>query len=81
MHVVNWLKYYPQNFCAVGSFYGSNIFMLKFKHDDGFSPYSMPEVFNKTGHGLTDIVIAWAEFKPVLHREFFGQTINTSTEY
>ena len=32
----------------------------------------MPEVFNKTGHGLTDIVIAWDEFKAVLHPEFFG---------
>ena len=32
----------------------------------------MPEVFNKTGHGLTDIVIAWDEFKAVLHPELFG---------
>ena len=32
---------------------------------------NMPEVFNKTGHRLTDIVIAWDEFKPVLHTEFF----------
>ena len=31
----------------------------------------MPEVFNKTGHGLTDIVIAWDEFKAVSHPEFF----------
>ena len=29
--------------------------------------------FNKTGHGLTDIIIARAEFKSVLHPEFFGQ--------
>ena len=28
-HVANWLKYYPQNFRGVGSFYGSNIFILK----------------------------------------------------
>ena len=34
----------------------------------------MPEVFNKTGHGLTDIVIAWDEFKAVLHPEFFEGT-------
>ena len=34
---------------------------------------NMPEVFNKTGHGLTDIVIAWDEFKAVLHPEFFGE--------
>ena len=32
----------------------------------------MPEAFNKTGHGLTDIVIAWDEFKADLHPEFFG---------
>ena len=32
----------------------------------------MPEVSNKTGHGLTDIVIAWDEFKAVLHPEVFG---------
>ena len=29
-----------------------------FKPDDGFLPYNIPELFNKTGHGLTDIVIA-----------------------
>ena len=28
------------------------------KHDDGFLHYSMPEVFNKTEHGLTDIITA-----------------------
>ena len=31
---------------------------LNLKPDDGFLPYNMPEVFNKTGHGLTDIVIS-----------------------
>ena len=31
---------------------------LNLKPDDGFLPYNMPEVFNKTGYGLTDIVIA-----------------------
>ena len=41
------------------------------KLDNGFLPYSMPEVFNKTGHGLTGIVIARDEFKSVLHTEFF----------
>ena len=30
---------------------------LDLKPDDGFLPYTMPELFNKTGHGLTDIVI------------------------
>ena len=38
-----------------------------------FFPYSMPEGFNRPGHGLTDIVITWAKFKPVLHPEFFEQ--------
>ena len=33
----------------------------------------MPEVFNKTGHGLTDIIIAWDEFKALLHPEFLGE--------
>ena len=36
-----------------------------------FSLNNMPGVFNKTEHGLRDIVIAWYEFKPVLHREKF----------
>ena len=31
---------------------------LNLKDDDGFLPYSMREVFNETGHGLTDIIIA-----------------------
>ena len=31
---------------------------LNLKFDEGLLPYSMPEVFNKTGHGLTDIIIA-----------------------
>ena len=46
---------------------------LNLKPDDGFLPYNMPELFNKTGHGLTDIVIAWDEFKPVLHPEYFWE--------
>ena len=46
---------------------------LNLKFDDGFLLYSMHEVFNKTGHGLTGIIIAWAKFKPVLHPEFFGR--------
>ena len=31
---------------------------LNLKSDDGLLPYIMLEVFNKTGHGLTDIIIA-----------------------
>ena len=53
---------------------------LNLKPDDGFLPYNMPELFNKTGHGLTDIVIAWDEFKAVLHPEFFEGTRVTSLE-
>ena len=40
---------------------------LNLKPDDGFLAYNMPKVFNKTGHGLTGIVITWDEFKTVLH--------------
>ena len=28
------------------------------KPDDGFLPYNMPELFDKTGHGLAGTVIA-----------------------
>ena len=31
---------------------------LNLKPDDGSLPYNMPELFNKTGYGLIDIVIA-----------------------
>ena len=31
---------------------------LNLKPDDRFLPCSMPEVFYKTGHGFTDIIIA-----------------------
>ena len=31
---------------------------LNLNPDDGFLPYNMPELFDKTGQGLTDIVIA-----------------------
>ena len=31
---------------------------LTLKPDDDFLPYNMLELFNKTEHGLTDIVIA-----------------------
>ena len=50
----------------VGSFYGSNIYIyiyilfscLNLKPDDEFLPYRMTEVFDKTGHGFTDIITA-----------------------
>ena len=44
---------------------------LNLKYDNEFLPYNMPELFNKTGHDLTDIVIASDEFEPVLHPECF----------
>ena len=31
---------------------------LNLKPDDGFLPYNMPELFNKTGYGLTNIITA-----------------------
>ena len=43
---------------------------LNLKPDDGFLPYNMPKVFNKTGHGLIGIVMARDEFNPVLHTEY-----------
>ena len=43
-----WLK------CVVKAIFSC----LNLKADDGFLPYNMPKVFNETGHGLTDIVIA-----------------------
>ena len=33
----------------------SNIFMLKSQPDDGFLPYNIPKVFDKTGNGITNI--------------------------
>ena len=58
----------------MGSICESNIFLLKnLKPDDEFLPYIMPELFNKTGPGLTDIVIACDEFKPVLHPDYFWE--------
>ena len=47
-------------FCGVRSICENNIFMLylNLKPDDRFLPYNMAELFNKTIHDLTDIVIA-----------------------
>ena len=71
--ISNWLKCYPQNFCGVGSIYEVIILCLNLKPDDGCLPCNMPELFNKTGNGLADIVIAWDEFKPVLQPEYFWE--------
>ena len=46
---------------------------LNFKPDDGVLPYNMPDLFSKTGHGLTDILIACDEFEPVLQSEYFWE--------
>ena len=40
--------------------------------DYGFLPNNMAKIFDKTGHGLTGIVIARDESKPVLHTVFLG---------
>ena len=69
----NWLEGYPQNFCGVGSIFGSKFSCLNLKPDDGFLPYNMTELLNETGHGLTEIVNGWDEFKPVLHPEYFWE--------
>ena len=45
---------------------------LYLRSNDEFLPYSMAGAFNKTEHGLADIVVAWAESIPVLLTEFFG---------
>ena len=46
---------------------------LNLKHNDGFLPCNMPNVFDKAGYGLTDAVIAWDEFKPVLYLGYFWE--------
>ena len=46
---------------------------------DNWLPYSMPEVFNKSRHGLAGIIIVWAEFKPVLHPKIFWSRIESPT--
>ena len=33
--------------------------------------WDVPEDFNEAEHGLIDILIAWAELKPLLHTELF----------
>ena len=48
---------------------------LNLKPYDGFLPYNMSKVFNKTGHGLTVIEIAGDEFKPVFLTEYFWECI------
>ena len=72
---ITWYLIYILSYTQNGSnmeaiFYGSNIFMVKPQNLAMDLPYSKPEVFNKTRHGLTDI-IAWSEVKPVLHPELF----------
>ena len=42
---------------------------LNLKPDDGFLPYNIPELFNKTGHGQTDIA----------PRVFLGIIVHTSS--
>lgn len=50
MHIINWWKYYSENFFGEGGFYE-------------FLSCSMHEALIKTGNGLTKIKIDWNEFK------------------
>ena len=45
-------------FVAQVAFAKAIFLCLNLKPDDGFLPYNIAELFNKTGHGLTGIVIA-----------------------
>ena len=40
---------------------------INLKPDDEFLTYNLPEAFDKTELGLIYIIIAWNEFKSVLH--------------
>ena len=51
----------------------SNVFMLKSQTWWWIFTLNMPNGFDKTGHGRTDAVIAWDEFKPVLHLGYFWE--------
>ena len=44
---------------------------LNLKPNDGFLSYNMPELLNKTGHGLIDIVIAWDELSQFCTQSIF----------
>ena len=59
---VAWVEYVKVTFSC-----------LNLKPRDGFLPYHMCELFNKTGHGLTIIIIAWDELKPVLYPKYFQE--------
>ena len=50
LHTI-WLKLNPQNICGMGGFIEAISLCLNLVPDDGFLPYSMPEVFNKTEPG------------------------------
>ena len=54
---------------------------LNIKPDDGVFLYNVPEVCNKTGHGLTNIIIAWDEFKPVLQASPAASFFRNSSTY
>ena len=69
----NLFKCFHRIFVAWLVFVKSIFSCLNLKPCNVFLPYNMPDVFNKTGHDLTDIVIAWYEFKPVLHSEYFWE--------
>ena len=45
---------------------------LNLEPNEEFLSYNMLEVCNKIGHGLTDIISAWDEFKHVLHPDIYA---------
>ena len=46
---------------------------LNLKPDDGFLPYIMPDIFNKTRHGLTDIKLSELNLSKCCTQSFFGK--------
>ena len=50
-------------FVAWALFLESTFNQLNFQPDEGYLLQKMPDIFVKTGHGLTDIVIDCTEFK------------------
>ena len=58
MHVTIWLSAIHIIFVTWVVFVKAIFSCLNLKPEDGYLPYNMPEVLNKTGHSLTDMVIA-----------------------
>ena len=54
----NLVKVLSKDFCDVVVFMKAIFSCLNLKPGDGFLHYNMPELFDETVHGLTDIVVA-----------------------